>query len=90
MSVNQLIQLAELGAHDVMLAINDHLRRVNHGATALPGIGALTQGVIWVCKFVFPPNVVPIVHMQRQSDHVIAFDQIMHDSVCWWAGGASL
>jgi hypothetical protein len=82
--------LHRLGADQVVLAANDHLRRVDRAFSRGAGIGALTFGERGVGEFVLPADVVPVIHMQSQRDHVVALCDLAQNAVGGRAGRTSL
>ncbi len=73
-----------------ILPADDHLRGIDHAAADSLGIGLLPLCVLRVCKGIFPADVVPVIHMQGQGDHIRAFGQFGHEFIGGRAGRAAL
>src|ERR1700689_4548668 len=78
-------------ADEVALTIDHELRRVDAVQAQRMLILALPLGRLRYLKTVAPPNVVPIVHVERQRDHVgPALAQRADQGFRRWTGIAAL
>ncbi len=76
--------------HHFFAPVDDHLWRINHVAATAVGIGFLAFGKFGFCENIFPADVIPVIHMQRQRDHITAFGQFPQQSIRRWAGRTAL
>ena len=79
-------------AHQDLLiqAADDQLGGVDHSAAGHAGIGFLAVGEGRIGEFVGPTDVIPVVDMQRQRDHIRITDKLCEEVISRRAGCASL
>ena len=73
--LHRVHQLHRFGAHNVGLTLHDKLGRVHTAPPAHGGIAALSLGMGRVAKGVFPTDIIPVIHVQRQGDNVLPIGQ---------------
>ncbi len=78
---NRLGQFHRPRAHNIGGPVDDHLWRVNRPPSRLHRIATLAIGIGRVRKLVLPADVIPIIHVQGQRDHVVPLGQFMHQLV---------
>jgi hypothetical protein len=66
------------------------LRRVDHGGPRRAAIAVLPFGEDGLGKRVLPAEVIPVIDMQRQGDHVLARGEVLHHRIGGRTGGAAL
>ena len=77
-------------ADDMVYTAHDHLRCVDHCAVRRARITALTGRMGRIGKFVGPAEIVPVVHMQRQRDHILALGNLAQNFIGWRTAGTAL
>src|SRR6056297_1214126 len=90
MLADQVRQLHRMRSDHIVLTVDDHLRRVDHLPAAGARIGLLPRGEGPLGKDILPPDVVPVVHVQGQRDHVVPFTQLRQDFIRRRTGGTAL
>ena len=75
---------------EIRAAVYDHLRRVDPAASVHGGIAPLPRGILRIAQRVAPAEIVPIVDMQRERDHVGSLGKLREEAVGGDAGGAAL
>jgi hypothetical protein len=83
-------QLLALVAHGIALAVNDDLRGIDLTRAHGLRIGLLAQRVLAVGQRVLPPDIVPVVDVERDGDKILALLQVGPDLVGGRAGRAAL
>ena len=81
MAADQRLNLGRLIAFDLVQTANDQLRGVDHPAAGHAGIGLLPVGECRIGEFVRPADVIPVVDMQRQRDHIRVADQVRKEII---------
>ena len=75
MRANEFLYFCRMAADYMVFASNNHLRRIDRPLSCGASVVALAVGVLRIGKIILPPDIVPIVHMQRQGDHVVPIGQ---------------
>jgi hypothetical protein len=70
--------------------VDDHLRGVNGPQIQRAGIAALAPGEIGMGEGVLPADIVPVVDVEGERDHVLAPRQLAEEGVGGRAGAAAL
>ena len=74
-------RIAEQRAGQRLLTGDDHLGRIDHVAPGRPCIALLAPPMHGIAVFVLPAEIVPVIHMQRQRQHVVAPGEVMQQRI---------
>ena len=81
MPPDQAVHFDGVVADNMLLALNNHLGRINRAPPADTGIGALTVRMGLLAKHIGPADIIPIIHVKSEREHILPRRQLMQESV---------
>ncbi len=77
-------------AHQPVVPLDHHLRRVEPPAVRRLGIGFLPRGEGWAGEGILPAQIIPVIDVQRERDHPRLLGELAQQRIGGRAGRAAL
>src|SRR6185437_15006864 len=78
-----------VAAHEALMSVDNGLGSKDRGQTQSASVAALTGRGRGQRECIAPPQIVPVVHMERESEHVGPAGQLAQILIRGWARAAA-
>ncbi len=79
-----------VGPGDMIYPADHHLRRIDHMCARHHRISLLAPGERGAGKDIGPADIIPVVNVERERDHVLARGKLVQERIRWGAGRTAL